>query len=238
MRYGWRRILYSHRIEPFPYDKRVTIAMKKILILFLCGLFLVSCEPKPPSIFTNLICEPPCWENITPGVTTKNDALTTLSKISAIDQPIHHTQPVPGFDEEIGFTLYKDINKLGSIDILKDRVSRIGFGYNRMGITLQDAIRLFGMPESILIVHVGEIYSVTFVDPQKGIEFGYYFRNNATEILPKDGIMGIAFFDPKQYQLFLNTGFFSYGQMGGDETIKRMRPWKGYGSISQYETSG
>jgi hypothetical protein len=208
--------------------------MRKILLLFLFGLLLVSCKPKPPGIFENLTCEPPCWEDISPGVTTKNDALVILSKIRAIDQPINHTQPVPGFDEEIDFTLYKDINKMGFIDILNDRVTMIGFGYNRMGITLQEAIKLFGMPQSILIVHTGEIYSATFVDPQKGIEFGYYFRYNATEIMPGDEISDIAFFDPKQYQLFLDTGYFSYHQMNGDETIKRMRPWKGYGSITQY----
>ena len=210
--------------------------MRNILSLILIGLFLAGCAilPKHPNLFKNPVCDPPCWENITPGVTTKADGLAILSKIDTVDQPIIDTKiPFAGLDDEIDFHFYKDLRKQGFMDILNDRVSMIGFG-PIFAITLQNVIRLFGPPQSILVVQSGEIYGVTFLNPQKGISYGYIFNNGATEIKPGDEISGVYYFDPKQYQLFLNYGVFSYFQLSSDEASKRMRPWKGYGSISQY----
>jgi hypothetical protein len=212
--------------------------MNRMMSFILIGLFLAGCEAplQEPNLFKNPVCEPPCWENITPGGTSKSDALAILSKIDAVDQPIiDKNQPFLRFDDEIDFHFYKDLSSLGFMDILKDRVSMIGFG-PKLEIRLQDAVRLFGPPQSVLVVHAGEIYAVTFLNPQDGIAYGYNFNDRATEIKPGDEISVVDFFDPKQYQLFLNYGIFSYFQMSAEETSNRLQPWKGYGSIDQYST--
>ena len=212
--------------------------MIRMMFFFLIGLFLAGCEAplQYPNLFKNPVCKPPCWENITPGVTTKADALAILSKIDAVDQPIiDKNQPFLQFDDEIDFHIYKDLSSQGFMDILKDRVSMIGFG-PKLDIKLLDAIRLFGPPQSVLVVHAGEIYAVTLINPHAGIAYGYNFNDQATEIKPGDEISIVDFFDPKQYQLFLNYGIFSYFQMSADEASQRMQPWKGYGAIGQYLT--
>jgi hypothetical protein len=172
--------------------------MKKLLFLILMGLFLAGCEAplQYPNLFKNPVCKPPCWENITPGVTTKANALATLSKIDAVDQPIIDTnQPFLQFDDEIDFHIFKDLSSQGFMDILKDRVSMIGFG-PKLDIRLLDAIRLFGPPQSVLVVHAGEIYAVTLINPHGGFVYGYNFNDRATEIKPGDEISVVDFLIP------------------------------------------
>jgi len=217
------------------------IIMKRRLILILIGFILVGCvfSPEQTNIFENPACLPPCWENITPGVTKKADALAILSKNHAIDQPIKDpNQALIGFDDAFHFTFYKDINRLGFIYIVGDRVSMIKFE-NKLHITLQKAFELFGVPQSVIVVeHVGEFDTITWLNPENGIVFSYLFHlNNSFEIRPGDEIDEVFLFDPSQYQLYLNNGFFTYAEISSDEISKKMRLWKGYGSITQYLTS-
>jgi hypothetical protein len=212
--------------------------MRKILISVLIGLLLIGCEvqTKHPNIFENLVCEPPCWENITPGITTKAEALAILSKIDAIDQPIIDSNlSYMMFDDAIDFTFYNDLNRFGFIYILHDRVSMISLP-SKLDVTLQRAIELFGAPQSVLMEeHAGEYAAVHFLNPEKGIYFSYMFSlDKLTEIEPEQQIDDVSFFDPTQYQLFLSSKFFSYSKYSADETLARIYPWSGYGSVYQY----
>jgi hypothetical protein len=212
--------------------------MKKILLFITFIVSVVGCEalPKSADIFKNPVCEPPCWENITPGLTTTEDALSILSEIKPIDKPIHNTNlNLPGYDEELYFTLHNDKSQLGFLSILDDKVSSINFDC-KMELTLQEAIGLFGSPQYILGIRSGEINAITLLDPQKGIAFGYFLKSRANEIKPQDKISNVTFFDPKTYQLLLNIEVFSWNQMTAEETIRNMHPWEGFGRIDQYMT--
>jgi hypothetical protein len=212
--------------------------MKRFLILILAGLVLTGCELQPnrPNIFENPVCKPPCWQNITPGVTTKAEALEILSNSEVVEQRISDLhRPIGRFDNEIGFTMYKGDNLFaGSILILNDRVSLIGFEY-KLNITLRRAMELFGAPQSILVVRAGEFDAITLLNPQAGMAFGYRFHmDESSKISPEDEIDYLVFFDPNQYELALDSGFFSYAEMSADIALKSMRPWEGYGSVEQY----
>jgi hypothetical protein len=212
--------------------------MKKILLFVIFIASISGCEPsyKSADIFVNPVCEPPCWENITPGITTKEDALSILSKKETIDKPINNTNlNLPGYDGEINFTLHKDKSQLGFMLFLNDKISAINFHY-KMELTLQEAIKLFGTPQFILGIHSGEINAITLLDPQKGVAFSYFLKDSASEIKPQDKISDVTFFDPNTYQLLLNNGVFSWDQMTADEAVRNMRPWEGFGSIDQYMT--
>jgi hypothetical protein len=213
--------------------------MNRFGILFLIGLILAGCResPKHPNIFQNPICKPPCWETIAPGTTTKDEALVILSKIDAIDQPAVdlNRSDLTGFDDEIQFALHEDNNGYaGWIYFLDNQVSMIAFQANQ-SITLQQAIELFGAPQSVLVIHAGEFDGVTLLNPDSGIAFNYKSKKQLSEIKPSDEIDGVYFFDPKQYPNILASGVFSYYQLDAEETLGRLRAWKGYGALSQYE---
>jgi hypothetical protein len=211
--------------------------MKKAFVLFLVVLILAGCgaSSKHQNIFENPVCEAPCWEKITPGVTTKEDALAILSQIDAVDQPVRdHNEAGSGFDDWISFSLYGDVNRLGEIDILDGRVSLIDFGF-KLGINLEHAIEMFGAPQSVLVIHAGEFDGVTLLNPNKGIALSYTSSKQLSEIKSSDEITGVSFFDPKQYSKILASGIFSFHQLKVEETLDRLRPWNGYGDLTQDE---
>jgi hypothetical protein len=212
--------------------------MKTVIGLILISLLLSACinQDTQSSIFENPVCPPPCWENITPGFTTKADALKILSTLSAVDQPIKDlNQKVPGCDDEFYFTFFSDMNKLGYICILDGKVSNISFNY-KLDLTIQEAIDLFGEPQSVLGIRSGEVYAIEFLNPQKGVAYGYYPNDRATKIMPEERIIDLTFFDPLTYELLLDNGNFSWHQMNSEEALKNMQSWVGFGNIDQYMT--
>src|SRR5690349_13314953 len=137
--------------------------MKITKLLILTGLLIAGCShlSKNRTVFNNPVCQPPCWQNITPGVTTKDDALVILSKIDFIDQSqIDMHRPSLGFDDEIRFLAYKYHPTSGSIFISGDHISMIAFESN-LGTTVQRAIDLFGTPETILLVRTSYFDQIT-----------------------------------------------------------------------------
>jgi hypothetical protein len=83
--------------------------MRKFLLLFFLGFFLAGCVPNYPTLFENPVCKPPCWQNITLGITTKQDALAILGKIGAGGKPvIDRNKSENGFDDWISFDALND----------------------------------------------------------------------------------------------------------------------------------
>jgi hypothetical protein len=148
-------------------------------------------------------------------------------------------QPViKGFDDEIRFTFYKDTDFIGYIDVFGDRVSAISLGNGfskKLDITLQQAIDLLGMPQSVLVARGGEFEAITLLNPLKGIDFYCTIDSGVSEITPETEVTGVIFFDPHQYQKLLNSGMLSFYTLTADETLNRSRTWNGYGDLSQYE---
>ena len=85
------------------------------------------------------------------------------------------------------------------------------------------------------MIHAGEFDGVTLLNPNIGIAFSYSSSQQLSEIKPDDEISGVSFFDPKQYPKILASGIFSFHQLSVEETLERLRPWNGYGDLSQYE---
>jgi len=213
--------------------------MKISPIIVLVVLF-AGCMPalQNKAAFDNPICPPPCWQNITPGITTKKDALNILSKISFVDQPvIDMSTSSMGFEDQIRFSAYTGSQRhaAGSIFISGDRVVVIAFE-THLG-TMQKAIDLFGDPEYILVVQTGFFDEVTLLNTSKGISFAYklfgYESLAASGIEPNTEIDYVIFYDPNQFQAILNSKILSAYTLDSDGTKKFLRPWTGYGSFKE-----
>lgn len=216
--------------------------MKNISPLILIGFLLAGCQPLFPKhldIFENPTCEPPCWMNITPGVTLKRDALVILSKIDVVDQPIVdlNRSTIKGFTDELRFSFHNDNNFTGWIYILGDQVSMIGFVIptSYSGVKLEHAIELFGTPQNILLIQTGHFDQITLLNAKRGIDFGYKLFGSesldSSKIDPNVKIREIYFFDPNRYRQVLNSGVMSTYILSGDEIKNNMHPWSGYGSF-------
>jgi hypothetical protein len=237
-----------------PMILKFKFAMPALCLLSL-GWFCVSCQAQSshPNIFESPACEPPCWENITPGLTTKNDALNTLSKLLMVDQPTtERFDTLPdGVDSLVKFTLYGDKNLGGSIYFVDNKVSLIEMG-NHSGLALQRAFEIFGEPQNVYVYKGGEYTGVTFLLPQSGVAFSYttwaQSRSPAwaeppdwlyTEIRPNVEINFIAYFAPDQYKSLLDSGKLTIGDtLSSDQLLNRVFLWSGYGSIDRYWKPG
>jgi hypothetical protein len=208
--------------------------IRKSALIGSIGLFLAGCQmsSEHPNIFEDPTCQAPCWQNITPGITTKSEATEILNNYPGTSQlvVISNTHDT-GFDDIFNF----DLNySLGSLYILDDKVFMLDFEYTQ-NLTLQKAIVLFGTPEKILVTHDGEYTDVSLFAPRIGIAFGYRkFQGIVSEISAKDEIDHVLFFDPIQYQRLLSTRFISYYEMTLGQVLENMQPWAGYGSADRY----
>lgn len=211
--------------------------MKKLCWSILIVLIAASCAsaPKGPEIFENPKCAAPCWENIAPGATTKEQAFTILSKIDAVNHTAVdlNRSDLLGFDDNIRFSLHNE-KIIGYLEILSNQVSMISFD-GELNLTLQNAIKLFDVPQSILVIHSGHFDQVTLLNAQKGISFDYKLFGSqnleSSALEPETEISGVTFFDPNQYQKILDSGILSAYTLTADQTIKNLHPWNGYGSF-------
>ncbi len=217
--------------------------VKRLSMFLLLGWGLVSCKTPQasPNIFENPVCEPPCWEHITPGITTKEEASIVLSKLS--EEQVTVDLQMEEVDNEIRFSS-TDID--GSVVLTNNKVSLIILS-PKVDITLQNAIELLGEPESVLVYQGGEYIGVTFFKPQAGIAYSYTSwgqkRTPAwapspdwlwSEIRPNAEINFVTFFVLGQYEPVLGYGILSFHGLNPEETLQQLCPWDGYGSIDKY----
>jgi hypothetical protein len=224
----------------------------EISLLFFALIVLIGCQTnsKYSILQEEPVCLPPCWEQITPGMTTKSDAWSILSANSAIQQPIYDRQTsIPArFESVIMFSLSDDKQQNGSLYIRDGKVAMMEFSLDS-DLPLQRAIEIFGQPESVLVYRGGEYVGVSFFLPQKGIAYAYTswaqsqnFRNIwgeppdwvFHEIRSDVGINFLAYFVPNKTEPVLDSGFLSFGEFDASTTLQRLYPWDGYKSIDAY----
>jgi hypothetical protein len=202
----------------------------KINILLLSMLvFLVGCQakPAPSTILDTPVCKFPCWQNITPGITTKSDLLRILSSLEYADKASIYSDDAnwQGFQGRAGCMLYPDSKHPISLDalFLNDRVARILF-MGDTGIRLDQAMEIFGKPRNIAIS--GHIL-VAFINPEAGISYGYNDIGKPnwvfSEIRSGIEVGTIIFYDPNAFNPKITGGLFS--------SSSKIYPWKGYGKI-------
>ena len=222
----------------------------KTLFFFFSMMLLFGCQAqsKYSIIQEQPICSPPCWDNITPGITTKTDALSVLTANNAIQQPIIDRQSsIPArFESVLMFSVSDDKKQGGTLYIQDGKVTVIEFDL-RGELSLEHAMEIFGEPESVLVYRGGEYIGVSFFVPQKGIAYSYtswaqkrwpawaespdwLFR----EIKPEAQVNFVAFFVPNQTGPILDSGILSFGEFDLNTTVQSLYPWNGYGSIDNY----
>jgi hypothetical protein len=223
-------------------DDNGDVSMRKFYKLLWIFPVLFACVllPQNSTFFDNPVCEPPCWETIMPGNTTREEALAVLSKITATNQSVmDNHQSGAGFDDKITFTIHKgqDPYVAGWLYIRNDQIFVISFNFYApyyapyAGIRLDHAIQLFGEPESISLIQSSRMDLVTLLNPEKGIALGYALngdsRLDSASIEPAIWISGVMFFDPNQFQTISDSDIV----LGGTFNPNNFHPWVGYGSF-------
>ncbi|MBI4733107.1 MAG: hypothetical protein HY781_13470 [Chloroflexi bacterium] len=213
--------------------------MKPIKVLCMLTFMAAGCQAifHRTSSLDFSVCPPPCWQNITPGLTSEEKMLEILPTIKYIEpDSIYFTDlPWQGFDSQVGCAIDdgRDIISFQAL-FLDDRVAWMAFD-GETGMTIDQAIQIFGEPEFITIVHFNDLF-VYISNPDKGIAFGYSTIGKPDtwllEIQPEMEIGGVILFDPNAYQQILEAGLMSSGVYDAEQTLQVTYPWKGFGDIN------
>jgi hypothetical protein len=214
------------------------------LLFFILVLLATCCNGQHKRSFLNQnSCDIPCWNENLPGVTTTQELIDNIYDLSFIekDSIITNGGPWDIFDDRVFFT-YSDIVVHGVAHFNDNVLSDISFD-GELGTSVGDVVDSFGEPDFVINVPVtGGIpgypdtsYVLTFIYKELGISFAYgtsdlpkRWKENLEPEIP---IKFINFFDPKIFDQMVESGLFGQSVLTGEQTLKYLRPWSGYGSI-------
>ena len=145
-------------------------------------------------------CEPPCWHNLTPGLSSANDVDDFLSNLSRIDWPTRNVN-VPGAGCESLQLI--DKFRLGSVDlyVVDGKLTFIQI-IHPTKIKLGKIVDYFGNPEYFMAIsEIGVDYSTQILEvyyPHKGLgfEIGLDQDKGIDRIRPDMEISAIHYFEP------------------------------------------
>jgi hypothetical protein len=209
------------------------------VVAFMMMLFLSSClSNKAPELLTDAQCEPPCWFNIRPSLTTVDDVLMLLENLpfaGDIDtyegfqtrtSPRYNISWIP--DERLVVSGVR-------ILFLNEMVLAIGLGVQPRQFSIENAIKLFGEPEYYKAIDTQTGYNnlrVKLYFPSEGIWMELYpyhlDKGKPAYVGPKNTVWNLYYYDPDEAEAFFSAWF-----MGSDiDQIQReWVPWTGFGEI-------
>lgn len=218
--------------------------VKIVIVASLAAILGTSCQNRStwPSILDYSACEPPCWQHITPGLTSHQQFLDSLQRIPHLVPGSLRDYGLPsrGFQDFIRarYQFPSEAETYLDAYLLNDKVAVLVF-VGGWDLTLGQAISKLGEPTDIAVFRYGGDVFVQMVTPIKGIAFGYSSVGHPSwwhsRIEPDIRIDSIQYFALDAYQPMLDAELLSYSSVGASATLAKMRQWKGYGDLSQYE---
>lgn len=218
--------------------------MKRIFLLVLLVLSSCTILPQHHSILDDSSCNPPCWNGIVVGKTSRQQLLDIISTLPFVDQ---NNVAVTGswniFDDGVRYGLYP-VKFPGNkplvyveTNFIEDKMVFETFSGD-LGVTFDEAVQKIGGPKNVIIqANPFGGYWVTAIDSAAGIGFGYATRelpkDMQSEIRPDIELGWIDFFDPTYYEQFLEAKLFSMGEGDAQTVLELMHPWVGYGEIEE-----
>jgi hypothetical protein len=231
--------------------KRIILTLMIVSALILLIISLFSNKQKATWITHLDACQPPCWQGITPGETSKEELLDIL-----YSNPLFDTDSIyfRGFDSrtiinDIVYARITNEEKIGFY-LIEDIVAYISF-HEEPGITLGEAVDLFGEPEYIYseeYVGAARIMGsamhrhIIGMSPNQGFILDYDLfrtpRRQRSEITPNINLHDISFFGPKYFEMMVDHKMFTASR--GTSTYpppkkfsERLYPWQGYRKIDE-----
>jgi hypothetical protein len=200
--------------------------MRRILVLLTYVLFMVGCAEMPstdlpratdifimPSLvpapvsnpienwgmrwMNNEPCQAPCWENLTPGVTTVDESMLLL-----MDSPINWVRYLPkdnsiSFEwrnkDNIYYSGYIELNSLVSPAVVKS--IRLDVLSNNVGLELKNILTSFGEPQISFTGRCAPValYSLDVYFPEYNTLFFIFDADSSIRLSPSLSFSSVLF---------------------------------------------
>lgn len=188
------------------------------IVIFIFSVALSSCE-KPNSIENSLLsmepCGPPCFFDIIPQKSTKQDVFDSLDKFG-LNNRCKSTEPTRLENISVVECIHSII-KIG-IDETEDVVNSIEFSPNSR-ITIESVINTYGEPDFL------KCYSVNTTSEKPSSNVMIFFKKESMGIIIEnfDG-----YFANIRPDTLINTVIYSASFVDNQEKKGFTQQWKGY----------
>jgi hypothetical protein len=178
-------------------------------------------------------CKLPCWVDIQPGITTKEDMINTLTAREQSDDG-KFTQLESG----IAWWQSNDGNNSYFYSQDGNLVSKIEIDFRSTSISLEDVITTFGTPSKLDIGKISDGYFfATIFYPKKGLAFvtggNKYTVDQGIGKFPIDRNMVVVkglFLQPQAFSSMLNL---LYEVNAVPQVLSEVQDWNGYRVYSE-----
>ncbi len=221
------------------------------LVLFLTLVTLTGCATDYSRMDSGLLtgkpCRVPCWNGLTPGVSTASDVDRFVQGLSLKTWPARDTlvydtgcrlvkiADKPGTPVNAFVDMHVDNGKLVYIESVHDHMP-----------SLQQIVDHLGPPEYFEALHVigpdGEAYMLDIYYPQQGVVFGVFVNlKDLGFIRPEMLVSGIEYYEPGDlFSYFLARYACSLGEEGAASNapihMAMIQPWSGFGTVTPIQT--
>lgn len=236
--------------------------MKKFMqfVIAVCQLInLVACTTKAPitppatlrivsestnidsGLFSQSMCKPPCWQNLTPGLSSAEDLDQFVKSLES------HGWRELVYRRKQSECLWRrivvlDNSRLVDFYLVDEKLTFINQSVTPPEITLQQVVFQYGSPQYfqsvISIGHEVDVYAVEVYYPNLGMAFVISPPSgDLNQILPDMPIRSIQYFpvgDMKSYltgKYACDFGYDIAANMADDEIAKYVQEWLGFGEV-------
>ncbi len=216
------------------------------LIIFIAirfGVRIMPLNPKASSIILDESCSPPCWGNITPGVTTRAEVKSILPEIPWVKKSTIKEYPTQDQDDSVHWDgSSKAGDYFGRVYFTKDVVSVIEISIDPGSLSFADVIAKLGDPESIFVFTSKAeqtVVAVFALYPTKGYVFLDYYTNptydlqKTIQIKSEEEVKAVWYCDTENYFNYLTSGPIDNLRPVWME--RRLQKWNGYGGYEYIE---
>jgi len=202
--------------------------LKTLFACLLIAALLSACAaPQAAAALTDSPCQAPCWQNITPFVTTEDQVADLLRQIPNIDPAtVEELRPWNRYDKRFVAQFLDDRSKV-YVYIIDQYVESV-LVTDETGLTVEEVITMYGEPSFLVADRFYSQVSVLLFFPKKGVGIVYSNSDLYSIIVKPEGkVEQILFTQPEN---LVKTYY-------PEETLEELREkgrafdWPGYQEI-------
>jgi hypothetical protein len=183
-------------------------------------------------------CEVPCWQGITPGLTTRAEANEILENLDFIESIYYTEESRRPFDGRFNIFDKQDA-WMGSLYLLDDKVVYMSFS-GELSATFGEAEEQIAPAQKVLLFfHYLQGITIEVYNFDQGVAYGTAdmygaFRNGRLKL--NTTINTLDFFDPEIASELIEENFFTDRKFQSGNFMDNLQDWQGYGELlDRYE---